>query len=314
MAMLPPDPVHRFKEDMGYIHCLCFWTRGNNDYVSHILAATEKGIVYFWDLETNRLQHKQKMGNSIQAIHCVNFNIITQDKAGFVNLWSVRGSKYEITDSRDCSGGYCKSILFEGSLIIAKEDGCIEILQVYNLQKVKELKPNKEGLGHIMILDQVLLDNKVIIIAGYETGHLVIWNMETSECYGFLKVQEHLLSLTFDPETRRGICGNTSETLQVFSINNDYKMELKAEVSMTNDGCNVLKLRRPESKIMLAGCSDGKIRVYSWRTLRVLAALSGHNGPVTDIQCSPCKVNFWKAKIFAASGADGVISLWNVYN
>lgn len=52
MAILPPDPIFCFKGDMGHIHSLCFPVK-NDNYCSQILSATEKGIVYFWDLEVS---------------------------------------------------------------------------------------------------------------------------------------------------------------------------------------------------------------------------------------------------------------------
>lgn len=45
MAILPPDPLFCMKSDMGYVHSLCF--KDNTT----LLAATESGFVYFWDLE-----------------------------------------------------------------------------------------------------------------------------------------------------------------------------------------------------------------------------------------------------------------------
>ncbi|KAG5900308.1 hypothetical protein JTB14_000834 [Gonioctena quinquepunctata] len=169
MSLLPPDPVFCFKEDMGYIHSLSFWVR-SKEFVSHILAATEKGTVYFWDLETNRLQHKQEMGKSIQTIHSVDFNIITQEKSGSINLWSVEGSSYEVIKNTECSSGYCKSIIVNQFLIVSKENGSVEILDVNSLAKINELEPDREALGHVMALEKVILDNKFFVMAGYETG------------------------------------------------------------------------------------------------------------------------------------------------
>lgn len=50
MAVLPPDPVFCLKSDMGYVHSLCF-PNDNAQFTSRILAATEGGYVYVWNLE-----------------------------------------------------------------------------------------------------------------------------------------------------------------------------------------------------------------------------------------------------------------------
>lgn len=51
MAVLPPDPVYCFRGDMGYVHSLCFPNQLQNNYVDTLLASTESGKVYFWNLE-----------------------------------------------------------------------------------------------------------------------------------------------------------------------------------------------------------------------------------------------------------------------
>lgn len=50
MAVLPPDPVFSFKADMGFVHSICFPSI-QNEYTETLLASTESGKVYFWDLE-----------------------------------------------------------------------------------------------------------------------------------------------------------------------------------------------------------------------------------------------------------------------
>lgn len=64
-GILPPDPLFCFRENMGPVHALCFPQR-NPDYSDILLAGTEKGDVYFWDLEA-----------SIQPPNLVFFTITT---------------------------------------------------------------------------------------------------------------------------------------------------------------------------------------------------------------------------------------------
>lgn len=54
MAVLPPDPIYCLKSDMGHIHSLCFPKTAGN-YSSQLLAATESGNVYFWNLEVGKI-------------------------------------------------------------------------------------------------------------------------------------------------------------------------------------------------------------------------------------------------------------------
>ncbi|XP_044260612.1 guanine nucleotide-binding protein subunit beta-like protein 1 [Tribolium madens] len=312
MAVLPPDPVFCLKSDMGHIHSLCFPIT-NENYSSRLLAATESGFVYFWDLETNRLQHKQPMGDSIQAIHSISHDIITQEKIGMVKLWTITNSSYQLSKTYSCRGGYCRSILLNDNLIVPQEDSTLDIIHISTMSKLARLVPHKPKLGNVMCLQKVELGGKIYILGGYETGDIILWDYTTAQPCGHLKLRECITSLTFDPVTGRGICGNASNTLQIFTIDKNFNITLKCEISITNEGCNIVKLR-DDRKIFVAGNWDGSLRMFSWKSLRLLVVLNEHKGAVTDVQFSVKPVRFWDANIMAASGADGVISLWNLYN
>lgn len=317
MAVLPPDPVFCFKSDMGHIHSICYSVKSDN-YISHILAATEKGIVYFWDLETNRLQHKQEMGESIQAIHCIEDIIITQEKSGIVKIWASDTGAYEITETYECAGGFCKSIVIKDSLVIPQDKGTLDILNIRTDSKTfkmqKHLVPEKECFGNLMALEKSIVNGKLYLLGGYETGDVVLWSFDTGEVINSAKLQDQITSLSFDPFTCRGVCGAASNILQIFNIDKkSYEIKVKCEITLTNEGCNVLQFRH-DGKLLVCGGWDGRVRLYSCRTLRALAVLTEHKSAITDVQFSPHIIKYWNSKIMAVSGADGTISLWNLYN
>lgn len=151
------------------------------------------------------------------------------------------------------------------------------------------------------------------IIAVICLGDVILWDLNTFQPCSHIKLQEHLTSLTFDPNMNRAVCAGSSNSLQLFTIDKSYNMTLRCELSITNEGCNVVRMR-PDSRIFVSGGWDGRLRVFSCKTLRILVVLAEHKGPVTDIQFSPCVINYWNAKVMAASGTDGTITLWNLYN
>lgn len=254
------------------------------------------------------------MGESIQAIHSFRNDIITQDKSGLVKLWTIENnSNYELSRTYTCSGGYCRSILLDENLIVPQENSTIDVIDMKTMSRISSLVPHKQKVGNAMCLQKVELGGKIYILAGYETGDIILWNYDTSRPCGHLKLREYITSLTFDPISGRGICGNASNTLQIFTIDPSFNITLKCEISITNEGCNIVKLR-PDRKIFVSGGWDGSLRLFSWKSLRLLAVLNEHRGSVTDVQFSPQNVQFWNANIMAASGSDGVISLWNLYN
>lgn len=74
-----------------------------------------------------------------------------------------------------------------------------------------------------------------------------------------------------------------------------------------------MKIRK-DLKVFVSGGFDGRIRVFSWKSLRPLAVLSEHKGNLMDIVFSDGPVSFWKSNIMAATGTDGKITLWDIYN
>lgn len=313
MAVLPPDPVFCFKSDMGHIHSICYSIKSDN-YISHILAATEKGTVYFWDLETNRLQYKQEMGESIQAIHCFEDVIITQEKCGIVKMWASVTGAYEITETYECAGGFCKSIVIKDTLVVHQENGTLDILDIRTFKMKKHLVPEKECIGNIMALEKTIVKGNIYLIGGYEAGDVVLWSFDTGELISCAKFQEQITSISFDSFTCRGVCGGASNILQIFNINEkSFEIKMKCEITLTNEGCNVVKFRH-DGKLLVSGGWDGRVRLYSCKTLRALAVLTQHKNSITDVQFSPNIIKYWNSRIMAVSGSDGTISLWNLYN
>ncbi|CAH0548601.1 unnamed protein product [Brassicogethes aeneus] len=314
MAVLPPDPIFCFKGDMGHIHSLCF-PKNNQNETTKLLAATEEGFVYFWNLETNRLHYKQKMGHSIQSIHSINNNVIIQEKSGLIQMFSVEEAAYTAQKSYQCEGGFCKSILLNDScLIVPQEKSTVDVVDLSTMEKLYRLCLGEDvKVGALMCLETYKKEGTDYLLGGYETGDVILWDLSTTKKISQVKLKDHITSLTFDAQNSRGICGNASNILEIFNIDRDFKMAPKCEVTLTNDGCNVVRLR-PDKKVFVVAGWDGKIRVNSWKTMRALVVLNEHKGGVTDVQFSPDIVNYWHNNIFAASGSDGRISLWNLYN
>ncbi|CAG9770125.1 unnamed protein product [Ceutorhynchus assimilis] len=315
IGILPPDPLFCFKENMGNVHALCFPER-NPDYCDLLLAGTEKGDVYFWDLESNRLQHKQKMGESIQALHAIEYDIITQEKNGLVKLWSIENNTgYKVQRSYQAYGGFCKSVLLEKQLILSQEKATVDIIDIDTFESIRKFVPDdNEKLGTAMCLEAFKIGGTTYLLVGYENGHLILYDYSTAQQCSQLRFKEFTTSVTFDPHSYRGVVANSSNALQVFKIDPEcLEIVLQAELVLPNEGCQMVKFR-PDHRLLMAGGWDGGLRIYSWRTLRTLVVLKEHKKQISDLQFSPNIVRYWDSKIFATGGADGTIALWNVYH
>lgn len=142
---------------------------------------------------------------------------------------------------------------------------------------------------------------------------MLLWDITASKPCVHQKLQEHIVSLTYDKFTRRGVCGASSNNLQVFSIDSSYNITVNCELSITNEGCNIVRIR-PDKKLFACGGWDSRVRLHSWKTLRTLVVLTEHKAAITDVQYSPSEIKNVNANVMAVSDAEGIISLWNLYN
>lgn len=67
-------------------------------------------------------------------------------------------------------------------------------------------------------------------------GDVILWDMNTFQPCGHIKLQDQLTSLTFDSLTKTGVAGGASNFLQLFTINTSYEFAIKLELSITNKG------------------------------------------------------------------------------
>ncbi len=69
---------------------------------------------------------------------------------------------------------------------------------------------------------------------------------------------------------------------------------------------------RPDGKIVCAGFWDGKARIYSGKSMNILASIGYHSQIVNSVTFSPEKVI---GKYLLAIGSrDGRISLWDLFS
>lgn len=122
------------------------------------------------------------------------------------------------------------------------------------------------------------------------------------------------MTVDYDPATNRGLYGGPSDKLGVFGYQrNTMEIVKKSDILLKNPGVNTVKIRE-DRKVFSVGGWDGRIRIYSWSSLRPLAVLSEHKAAVADIAHSMGRVSLWNSPIMGVAGQDGHISLWDLYN
>ncbi|XP_058457978.1 guanine nucleotide-binding protein subunit beta-like protein 1 [Malaya genurostris] len=329
MALLPPDPVYCLKSpDLCSFRSLCFHSS------ERLHAGTTKGTVQLWDLQSNRTSYQLSVGTSpiINIAHTEDA-LITQEKEGYVKLWELTNSAYVLRHEIVTGHvGFCRFVYLgsrnpaiPSTVIIPKNGPNISILCARTFcEREKLCEPTVNGkrhpllppLGTVMCLTPIELEGGIYLLAGYESGTIILWDLTTFKPMTHLQLyrNECPMDLDYDPVTNRGVCGGSSNEITVFSIDRKtFELEKKSMIIIKNPGVHRLKIRK-DLKVFASAGWDGRIRIFSWKSLRPLAVLTEHKGELMDIVFSDEKVSMWKAVIMAAAGSDGQISLWNLYN
>lgn len=324
MALLPPDPVYCLKStDLSSFHSLCFHTS------ERLYAGTTKGTVQLWDLQINRCTYQLSVGTS-PIIHIAHTEdaLITQEKDGYVKLWELANSAYVLRHKVNTDHvGFCRFVYRSNlagtpAVIIPKVGSNISILCGRTFAERQPLAVSSDDesrlppLGTVMCFLPIEIQGVSYLMAGYESGTIILWDLNASKPISHLRLGEEdcLMALDYDPVMNRGVCGGSSDKITVFSLDR-HTMEIrkKSEIAIKNAGVHRLKIRK-DLKVFCSAGWDGRLRIFSWKSLRPLAVLTEHRGELMDIVYSEEKVSMWKAVIMAAAGSDGQISLWNLYN
>lgn len=266
------------------------------------------------------MQQKIQVGQApiLHIVH-TNSHLITQEKGGKYKVFELTNSGYQEEAKIDIDyPGFCRfetNTKLETIYVPDKESK----IHIYNFSGEKQgcLEPESATpkLGDPMCLKYIEFPcDRPCLLVGYEAGWLLLWDLNTSQCIGKLQTKECPMSVDYHLEQQRGIIGNASNIVQIFSIGKrDLSLAHKLDITIKNPGINRVQTRS-DGKVFASGGWDGHIRIFSWFSLRPLVVLTEHKQAVQDVVYSTEKVSLWKANLMAAGGLDGAITLWDLYN
>ncbi|XP_034939508.1 guanine nucleotide-binding protein subunit beta-like protein 1 [Chelonus insularis] len=318
MAILPPDPIYILRGSMGPVHGLLFRI---SPYIEHLYAGAETGNIHIWDLKKHREVYKlETIKEQCLSLHTFDDEyLIIQRKDRSLDVWRPNGSTWTFDKSINTDFcGFCKcQILNNDILLIPLPNSCVGALSlktqkvIYNLDptQLSETKP----LGEVMAIKCCGDENNIVLVA-YESGAIALWDVKEKAAISWLNTESCPMALTFDKYWMRGIVGNPTDKMEVFELNRKNQLIHKTSITLKNSGISALASRL-DSKVFASGGWDGRVRVFSWKTLRPLAVLDQHRSTIFDIIYSSEKVQAWNNKtLMAATGKDGTVSLWDLYN
>jgi WD40 repeat protein len=191
------------------------------------------------------------------------------------------------------------------------------------LKASQKLSFTEEKCGMLMSMTAFNFStDTTYLLAGYESGHLVLWDLKESKALHSIKYEFSLSNLDYDASTNRGVAstpmihkihvfGIDRAKLEIYQKDSD-DIDLQLKETQKANGISALKIRT-DKKCLVAGTCDGIVNIFSWKSLRKLATLRDHRGEITDIAFSNGPIDNFKSNIMAFSSIDGGVSLWDIY-
>ncbi|XP_032675135.1 guanine nucleotide-binding protein subunit beta-like protein 1 [Odontomachus brunneus] len=316
---LPPNPKFLLRGDMNEnVYSLLFSINSN---VEHLYAGDMKGIVYIWDLKTNRIKNRlSDRDGPCFNLHTTNeTDLIVQRNHGIIDIYNTNESNWVLNKSIDYKHrSFCRSQLLpeKDAILVPLDSSGVGILSLKTFNIESTLDPSKlscyDKLGTVMAIKPLISG---LILVAYEGGQLLLWDMKKNDVLSSLNIQSYPMTFDFDASLMQGIVGSASAVLEIFKMSPNHTLSHKCIRSLSHvSGISMLSIR-PDKKIVTAGCWDGRMMLFSWKKLQPLAILKEHTESIYDIIYSHCKVEAYDTKcLMAATGKDGYISLWDIYN
>nr|CAD7577470.1 unnamed protein product [Timema californicum] len=280
------EPVYTLCSEIPSVYSLLFWNNSDKDV---ILCGTKSGAVYTWDLDNARITNKPQF--EIGTSPCVSLSdsddiLVTQDKLGSVKLWQETPCGWtEIKSFHLDHTGFCRvdvSNLYDNLAALPRHKGGLDIYNLKSYEKVTSLNDSDtdvyEQLGELMACKLITISGVTYVIAAYENEELCLWDLRKEGVVSKHKLPGCPTSLEFDNETGKGVCGNSSSQVPIFSVDKAGTFSTRSTVKLKCRGVGCIRMK-PDKSYVVAGCWNKLIQTHN----RLASALSNGDIPLRQL-------------------------------
>ena len=234
-----------------------------------------------------------------------------------------------------------------GSYLIATpgvQDGFVNVTSLPSEERVATIPTPKDvKTGMVMAIGLHYQNDKLLVLAGYESGHAAVWRQNDSTkhwqtVYVNKLHTQPILSLDIAPTLK---CFFTSSADAVIGRHPLSEDTVKPKSAQTKHAGQQSLTVRSDGKIFATAGWDGRARVFSAKSMKELAVLKWHkegcyalafskvagttpstptddsvDAPsikrditVSELRTAKAKATHW----LAAGSKDGKVSLWDIY-
>ncbi|KAG1470230.1 hypothetical protein G6F56_002802 [Rhizopus delemar] len=207
--------------------------------------------------------------------------------------------------------GFCKvSCLFENGLELLclasmEAVGFFGVFDVAQFEWVVRAGGEKR-FGGCMAVELYKTVESLFVLAGYENGGTVLWEINNGKSRLIWERQEHkepVLDLSMDTTRSYFISSSADNQICQQSL---VTGDVIKKITIKKSGTPALKIRH-DNKIFATGGFDGKLRIFSTKTMKPLAILCFHRNTVYSLDFGI--ENNW----LVGASQDNRISLWNIF-
>ncbi|KAI9246739.1 WD40-repeat-containing domain protein [Phascolomyces articulosus] len=345
--MSAPTPAYIFRKHKASVNAITFFS--NDKYIA---SCDANGIVCIWKMKTRRtiLEWKAHDNDCLQ-VHIYGKNrLVSQGRDHKVNLWQLildeeeedKVPEYILIQSIDYySLSFCRL-----SICQTKDDtylclplrGDTSLVDIYSIEQqkwiiqrigLKEERDQKEKTDHglCMAVKLFCLNEAFYVLTGYEDGSVALWHVsylnEKSNLVWLVK--EHtapVLDVVMDRSTLEfAISTGADNQIVKYALTStshpaqqheeDYSSIVMKKTSIKKSGLAAIDIRI-DGKIFATAGHDGRIRVFSCKSLQPLAILSYHRDSVYSVAFASV-LQDTKDHWLIGGSKDSRISLWSIY-
>ncbi|CDH58100.1 guanine nucleotide-binding protein subunit beta-like protein 1 [Lichtheimia corymbifera JMRC:FSU:9682] len=317
-------PAYVFRKHTAPVNAATLFA--NDQYLA---SSDASGMVLIWKMRSRRVMLEWQ-AHEKDCTHIVVYDngsrLISQGRDNMIHVWGLlldvdgSSSKELLQSIPYVSLNFCRLSLckHQGDTLVALPfRGDTTSIDVYCLEKDRWIyhgvgEEEKEQRRLCMAVQLFSRGSNVYCLAGYEDGSVCLWQMDQKRLLWDVKEHsEPILDLAVDMDHQHGISTSAGRELVKYALFGDPEAPVVNKTLAKKSGLNTVAIRH-DNKIVATGGLDGRIRVFSFKSLKPLAVLSYHRESIYSIGFAE-KVDDSVDHWLIGASKDTRISMWSLY-
>jgi guanine nucleotide-binding protein subunit beta-like protein 1 len=118
-------------------------------------------------------------------------SLVSQDRTGIVKVWDLQKCGYVLRHEIKTEYlGFARAQMFDANTLVApSSESDLAVIDLTTGTVVQSLKPPEDVIRQITSIKVIPWSNDdIYLLAGYESGHLILWDLKQSKAVHQLKV------------------------------------------------------------------------------------------------------------------------------